>query len=140
MYRRPLSVSIVGWLLVLYGLYCFAKTMWDYLGIPDLPGIKATYDAPGHADVKQVLSFYIGLIVAIHIISALFDVWIGLRVLAGVGGARIFYAVACLALLIYEIATAEPLLDCLPYAVGEALIIVVLFLPNARAYFTPEKV
>jgi hypothetical protein len=139
MSKRPLSITIVGWMGVLYGLFCALQTLWTWLAAADMPEYHHLYNSPGNTDAKQTATLLIGIVLAVHIIDAFFDIWVGLWVIAGIGYVRFVYAAACLLELVYQIYMSEPLMDFLPVNLVEAIVLVILFLPNANAYFASEK-
>jgi hypothetical protein len=126
MHRRPVSVSVVGWLLSIVGVLGLLGAFLS-LSMTDDPRIQKIAEG---SPVPLPVHLYVGVAGAIITFIS------GLYILRGENWARWFYAIWCVAGLLFgAVATADKLL-LIPGVLAQGALIVLLFLPKANAYFS----
>ncbi len=128
---RPIAISIVGWALVALGFYWFCESLGAVIVLcsPEVDGI--IQKASPHA--QQLVEVVLVLALIYSICGALFDIFIGMFVLAGKNWARLLYVVVeVLNLLVdYRFYPTELILN----TATAIAVMVMLFLPGSNRYF-----
>jgi hypothetical protein len=128
----------VGWGLIAYGLYWFVQALRAILVLsgPECAQIFSAADPRA----RDVALFSIFVDVGYYIISSLFDVFIGMSVLAGANWARILYSVMSVLLFLIQTVFWRGWVLILQDTVFAIIVTALLFLPGSNQYFRAPKV
>lgn len=125
MKKRPLSVTIIGWFLIVTSLLSLLSSIFT-INSPAAQELMAKTPLPL---LVQHILLYLGLFLSI--LAAVF-------MLRGANWARLLYIIWTGAQLLLILATSPVKLMILPAVVIYALFTVLLFRPSATAYFKPS--
>jgi hypothetical protein len=128
MHRRPLSVSIIGWILTIMGVL---STLGAFMSLFMLDDPRVQQAAAASAVPLPVQ-------LAVSIGTCIITFVCGVNILSGANWARWLYAVWCAALLVFAALFSPNKLMIIPTVLIQGTIILFLFLPRANAYFSRD--
>jgi hypothetical protein len=126
MNARPTSVTVIGWILIVFGI-CGLLGMLLFAGLMNSPLVQQTMEASRVPASVQLAVGFAG--VAVYLVC-------GISLLKRQGWARFVYAIWGLASFVYMfLSSPYPSLLMIPSAVLYLVIVFFLFRPAARTYF-----
>ena len=142
MYKRPLPVSVVGWVFVLVGLLNFANTGRNFLILQDDPVYKQLSPATSTLKPQDVamLDTAFWTIIAFAVLGEFLEVIAGMLILAGSNWMRIIYAAICALVVVYHLALSNFAAVFTLQTFSQALAIALLYSPNSNKYFSVEGI
>lgn len=128
MTQRPVSITVIGWLLIVFGLFgllgCFA-----YIGMASSPMVQ---------QAMALIPVPLSVQIAVTVASVVLRLATGIALLLRQNWARFLYATYGLAGIVYAYFVSPYPLLMIPGILLYLVVTVFLFLPAANVYFTKK--
>lgn len=126
---RPLSVSIIGWLLVVLGAIGIVGTVWSYYQIGANPRVAALMASSPLSPALQA---------AIGVIGSVVDIAVGILLLRRIEAGRLIYVVWTVFALLISLWSSPVKVAIIPGLILFAVITVFLFRRPVTAWLRAD--